>query len=165
MPAVKFSRNKASRSRFPLETLCVASSSDFFSGVPPKDHETKLGAVLVRNPTIADIPAILSLHRRCFPQPNDAGGPWNENHLRSHLHVFPEGQLLAEKDGKILGVASSLIVSLGRNPLRKHTYDHSNVHQMIDQGEIKQEQPRIHPHRNFVTQAQSDTDTEISERP
>ena len=58
-----------------------------------------------------------------YRSPTDAGGPWNENHLRSHLHVFPEGQLLAEKDGKILGVASSLIVSLGRNPLRKHTYD------------------------------------------
>ena len=91
--------------------------------MPPKDHDTKLGSVLVRNPTVDDIPAILALHRRCFPQPNDAGGPWNEKHLRSHLHVFPEGQLLAEKDGKILGVASSLIVSLGRNPLRKHTYD------------------------------------------
>jgi ribosomal protein S18 acetylase RimI-like enzyme len=91
--------------------------------VPPKDHETKMGVVLVRNPTIADIPAILALHRRCFPRESDAGGPWNEKHLRSHLHVFPEGQLIAEKDGKILGAASSLIVSLGRNPLRKHTYD------------------------------------------
>ena len=91
--------------------------------MPPKDHDTKLGSVLVRNPTVDDIPAILALHRRCFPQPGDAGGPWNEKHLRSHIHLFPEGQVLAEKDGKILGVASSLIVSVGRNPVRKHTYD------------------------------------------
>ena len=84
--------------------------------MPPKDHETKLGAVLVRNPTVDDIPAILALHRRCFPRESDAGGPWNEKHLRSHLHVFPEGQLIAEKEGKILWAAASLNVSLGRNP-------------------------------------------------
>ena len=91
--------------------------------MPLKDHDTKLGLVTVRNPTVDDIPGILALHRRCFPRPNDAGGPWSEDQLRSHFHVFPEGQILAEKDGKMLGVASSLIVSLGRNPLRKHTYD------------------------------------------
>lgn len=91
--------------------------------MPSTDQATPPGPVTVRNPTVDDIPAILSLHRRCFPQPGDAGGPWNEKHLRSHLHVFPEGQLLAERDGRILGVASSLIVTLGRNPLRKHTYD------------------------------------------
>ncbi|MDB6076317.1 MAG: carbon-nitrogen hydrolase, partial [Akkermansiaceae bacterium] len=91
--------------------------------VPPKDYATKLGPIIIRNPVVADIPAILALHHRCFPRESDAGGPWNEKQLRSHLQIFPEGQLLAERDGEILGVASSLIVSLGRDPLRKHTYD------------------------------------------
>jgi predicted amidohydrolase/ribosomal protein S18 acetylase RimI-like enzyme len=91
--------------------------------VPSKDYSTKQGSVTVRNPVVADIPEILALHRRCFPREADAGGPWNEKQLRSHLLVFPEGQLVAEKDGRILGAASSLIVSLGRDPLRKHTYD------------------------------------------
>jgi predicted amidohydrolase/ribosomal protein S18 acetylase RimI-like enzyme len=91
--------------------------------VPTHAHPSSPGPVLVRQPTVDDIPAILALHRRCFPRPGDASGSWSEKHLRSHLHVFPEGQLLAERDGSILGVASALIVSLGRNPLRKHTYD------------------------------------------
>ena len=91
--------------------------------MPLQAHPSSPGPLLVRNPTVDDIPAILALHRRCFPQPGDAGGRWHEEHLRSHLQVFPEGQLVAERDGSLLGVASSLIVTLGRNPLRKHTYD------------------------------------------
>ncbi|TAE75545.1 MAG: GNAT family N-acetyltransferase [Verrucomicrobia bacterium] len=79
--------------------------------------------VLIRNPTVDDIPAILALHRRCFPEVDKARVAWGEKHLRSHLNLFPEGQFLAERDGTLLGVASSLIVSLGRDPLRKHTYD------------------------------------------
>lgn len=77
----------------------------------------------LRHPTVDDIPAILSLHRRCFPCPGAAGAPWNEERLRSHLQIFPEGQWLAEMDGRVVGVASALIVSLGLDPLRRHTYD------------------------------------------
>jgi GNAT superfamily N-acetyltransferase len=33
--------------------------------------------------------------------------------LRNHIKLFPDGQLLAESDGRIVGSSSSLIVSLG----------------------------------------------------
>ncbi len=88
----------------------------------PKEYETEKGTVLVRNPRVDDIPAMIALHRRCFPHMVVADGAWEENELRSHLNVFEDGQLVAVIDGRIVGVASSLIVSMGRNPLRKHTY-------------------------------------------
>nr|WP_246417896.1 bifunctional GNAT family N-acetyltransferase/carbon-nitrogen hydrolase family protein [Haloferula luteola] len=88
----------------------------------PKEYETNQGPLMVRNPRVDDIPAIIALHRRCFPAMMAADGAWEESELRSHLNVFEEGQLIAEAEGKIVGVASSLIVSMGRNPLRAHTY-------------------------------------------
>ena len=33
------------------------------------------------------------------------------SHLRSHLTIFPEGQLVAELDGKVIGSCSSLIIN------------------------------------------------------
>lgn len=90
--------------------------------VLPRDYETDQGNVWVRNPAAEDIPAIIRLHRRCFPQMVAADGAWEESELKSHINVFEEGQLVAELDGKIVGVASSLIVNMGRDPMRKHTY-------------------------------------------
>ena len=40
----------------------------------------------------------------CFPGMD----PWEESHLKSHLAIFPEGQLIAELDGEIIGSCSSL---------------------------------------------------------
>jgi len=88
----------------------------------PKDYEAPGGPVRVRHPRVEDIPEMIRLHERCFPHMVDDDGTWEEAQLRSHLEVFEDGQLLAEIDGRIVGVASSLIVTLGRNPLRKHTY-------------------------------------------
>src|SRR5690606_10638754 len=47
---------------------------------------------------------------------------WQEPHLHAHQRIFPQGQFVAEIDGKIVGAAASLIVDLGRDPLRSHTW-------------------------------------------
>lgn len=88
----------------------------------PQVFETPTGAVTVRNPTEADIPTMIALHRRCFPQMMETDEAWQEDQLASHQRVFEEGQLVAESEGRIVGVASSLIVDLGHDPLRHHTY-------------------------------------------
>ncbi|MBK1828565.1 GNAT family N-acetyltransferase [Haloferula rosea] len=88
----------------------------------PRDYETDQGNVWIRNPVAEDISAIINLHRRCFPLMVAADGAWEVSELKSHLDLFEDGQLVAEIDGKIVGVASSLIVNMGRDPLRKHTY-------------------------------------------
>ena len=87
----------------------------------PQIFETPAGTLTVRNP-VDEIPQMIALHRRCFPQMIESDEAWGEDQLRSHLEYFEEGQLVAELDGRIVGVASSLIVHLGHDPLRHHTY-------------------------------------------
>lgn len=62
----------------------------------------------VRNTRREDIPAIIALCRRVYPE----SPPWGEIQLESHLAVFPEGQWVAGdlEDGSIRGMAASLIV-------------------------------------------------------
>jgi GNAT superfamily N-acetyltransferase len=45
-----------------------------------------------------------------------------EAHLLSHQRVFPQGQLVAEVGGRIVGAAATLIVDMGPDPLRPHTW-------------------------------------------
>ena len=62
--------------------------------------------VRVRNTRPDDFAAITSLTRKVYPDTP----PWAEKQLASHIDVFPEGQFVAELDGAIVGMASSLIV-------------------------------------------------------
>lgn len=61
---------------------------------------------VVRNTRPGDFPAIVDVCREVYP----ASPPWGEEQLASHLRVFPEGQLVAELEGKVVGMAASLIV-------------------------------------------------------
>lgn len=47
---------------------------------------------------------------------------WSERQLVNHLKIFPEGQIVAEKKGKLVGAVASLIIASGRDPYRAHTY-------------------------------------------
>jgi GNAT superfamily N-acetyltransferase len=63
-------------------------------------------AVIVRRTQPGDFGGIAELSRRVYPD----SPPWSLAQLTSHLAVFPEGQLVAEVDGRLLGMAASLIV-------------------------------------------------------
>jgi len=78
--------------------------------------------VKIRETTRDDIPALMALNRAAYPTLAEENVVWGESHLRSHLRVFPQGQLVAEVGGKIHGAVSSLIVDLGPDPLRHHTW-------------------------------------------
>ena len=64
--------------------------------------------VRVRQTTPADFAAVIALCERVYP----GSPPWSVEQLTSHLHVFPEGQMVAvdEATGEIVGMAASLIV-------------------------------------------------------
>ena len=76
----------------------------------------------VREATRADIPALVKLNREAYPVLAGENVVWGETHLISHQRAFPQGQLVAEAGGKILGAVASLIVDLGPDPLRLHTW-------------------------------------------
>lgn len=88
----------------------------------PFTYETKAGPVQLREASAADIPALIELYQISFPFLENAGELWDEDHLTSHQMRFPEGQIVATLGDRVLGTVSSLIVDLGTDPLRHHTF-------------------------------------------
>lgn len=65
-------------------------------------------AIVVRETRPSDFAGIIDMCRAVYPD----ALPWGEGQLRSHLEVFPEGQLVAveEGSGRLAGMAASLIL-------------------------------------------------------
>ena len=78
-------------------------------------------SVIVRQAIESDIPKIVKLQEESFADLAKFGNIWHPNELQNHLEIFPEGQLVAELDGTIVGSATSLIVSLIPN-YANHTW-------------------------------------------
>jgi ribosomal protein S18 acetylase RimI-like enzyme len=72
-------------------------------------------SVLIRPTTVADIPEIVRLQEESFAELAKLGNIWHPEELKSHLNIFPEGQLVAELEGIIVGSATSLIIHLNPN--------------------------------------------------
>ena len=77
---------------------------------------------VVRQATINDIDDIVRLNKDAYPGLAEEGVVWKRANVESHLRIFPEGQAVAEIDGRIVAACSSLIVNLGRDPYRDHTW-------------------------------------------
>jgi predicted amidohydrolase/GNAT superfamily N-acetyltransferase len=68
---------------------------------------TEKPAIVIRQMTLEDIPAVVELQSRVFPDQLS----WSADELQRHLAIFPEGQLVAvEETRKIVGSSSSLII-------------------------------------------------------
>lgn len=78
-------------------------------------------SVIVRQTLKSDIPKIVKLQEESFADLAKTGNIWHPNELQSHLDIFPQGQLVAELDGMIVGSATSLIVKL-TPPYAGHTW-------------------------------------------
>lgn len=63
--------------------------------------------LVVRNTRPADFEQVVAISKRVYPE-----DPWTFEELRSHLRVFPRGQLVATapEEGTVVGLASSLIL-------------------------------------------------------
>ena len=62
--------------------------------------------VIVRHTRSTDIKPLIELQQRVYP----TIPPWREELLQHQLRVFPQGQIVAEINGELVGAASSLIV-------------------------------------------------------
>ena len=78
--------------------------------------------IRIRQANLSDISSLVDLNHKAYPAMAKDNVVWGESHLRSHQAIFPEGQLVAVLDGKIVGAAASLIVDLSREPNRPHTW-------------------------------------------
>ncbi|MBI1338058.1 MAG: GNAT family N-acetyltransferase [Phycisphaera sp.] len=75
-----------------------------------------------RQATLNDIDELVQLNRAAYPTLAEDNIVWGRSHLESHLRIFPEGQIVAVVGQRIVGACSSLIVNLGPEPLRFHTW-------------------------------------------
>jgi predicted amidohydrolase/GNAT superfamily N-acetyltransferase len=66
-----------------------------------------MGTVSIRHTRASDIAELIALQKRSYPPEMP---PWSRTHFRQQLDAFPQGQIVAEFDGRIVGCASSLIV-------------------------------------------------------
>lgn len=66
----------------------------------------KAPQIFLRPMTPDDVPAVVELQRKVYPEEI----AWTADELARHLAVFPEGQFVVEEDGALLGSASSLII-------------------------------------------------------
>jgi predicted amidohydrolase/GNAT superfamily N-acetyltransferase len=64
----------------------------------------------------------VKLIREAYPTLAQVVVVWYRRNLVSHLRIFPDGQGVVVSNGRILASCSSLIVSLGRDPHRDHTW-------------------------------------------
>jgi GNAT superfamily N-acetyltransferase len=63
--------------------------------------------VTIRPTTPDDFTAIREISLAVYPDVP----PWDPRHLASHLAVFPQGQLVALLDDRVVGMAASLIIA------------------------------------------------------
>jgi predicted N-acetyltransferase YhbS len=76
------------------------------------DNNLDSKSIIIRNFKENDIPQIVQLQRKSFADMAKDGMIFPSSYLRNHIEIFPDGQLLAEIDGRIVGSSSSLIISL-----------------------------------------------------
>lgn len=77
----------------------------------------------IREAILADLPDLMALNRAAYSDLAEDNVVWNRAQLRSHLRIFPQGQIVALIGGEIVGAVASLIVDLGSDPLRLHTFE------------------------------------------
>jgi GNAT superfamily N-acetyltransferase len=75
----------------------------------------------LRRASSADVERLVEMNHAAYPDLVEENVVYDASMIRSHLAVFPEGQLVATRDGGIVGALSTLIVR-GKHALARHTW-------------------------------------------
>jgi ribosomal protein S18 acetylase RimI-like enzyme len=90
---------------------------------------------VIRNYDKNDFSELIRIQQECFPPPFPSDLWWNEEQLRSHITLFPEGALCLEVDGELAGSMTGLLVQFD-----PHHPDHT-WEDMTDNGYIRNHRP------------------------
>lgn len=81
-----------------------------------------MASVKVRPATPDDIAQLVNLQFEVYPPPRfPPVNRWGASHLEAHQALFPEGQLVAEADGRVVGAATTMVTTRDRAE-RPHTF-------------------------------------------
>jgi ribosomal protein S18 acetylase RimI-like enzyme len=73
----------------------------------------------IRPYTLADFEGLLEVQREAFPPPFPEELWWKREQIEAHVKTFPQGALLAEVDGVVVGSATCLLIHYDGKP---HTW-------------------------------------------
>lgn len=71
--------------------------------------------ILIRNAEVRDISAIVALNQAVYGEYS-----FQEEHVRGQINTFPEGQFVAEYQGKVIGYCATFII--GDDALKPHSW-------------------------------------------
>jgi ribosomal protein S18 acetylase RimI-like enzyme len=77
--------------------------------------------IIIKTLTENEISKVVRLQKESFADMAVYSLTWSDYSLRNHIRIFPQGQLCAEFDGRLVGSCSSLIVSL-KTDYEDHTW-------------------------------------------
>jgi GNAT superfamily N-acetyltransferase len=78
--------------------------------------------ITIRPANALDVPRLVAMNHAAYPELVAENVVWNASQLEAHLDRFPEGQLVAELGGEVVGAISTFIVPPACDPLAQHTW-------------------------------------------
>lgn len=98
------------------------------------DNEKTIPAV-IRNYQEKDFPELINIQRESFPPPFPSELWWNNEQLKNHVSLFPEGALCIEVDGVLAGSMTALLVNFDPSH-PEHSWE-----EITDNGYIRNHNP------------------------
>jgi GNAT superfamily N-acetyltransferase len=81
---------------------------------PPVTH--------IRTAVARDVPGLVALNRAAYPDLIEDDVVFHEKQIAAHIERFPDGQIIAERDGALVGAVASLILPRAIDALSPHTW-------------------------------------------
>lgn len=72
-----------------------------------EDFQRKDNPIFIRSATLEDVPAMLISEEKTWPDENQGA---TKDQIISRIKIFPEGEIIAIQNGKVLGIAASEIM-------------------------------------------------------
>jgi GNAT superfamily N-acetyltransferase len=84
--------------------------------------KSSVSASAVRVATKQDVPRLVEMNHAAYPELVEANVVWSPAQIEAHIERFPEGQIVAEVGGAVVGAISTFVVPPGRDPMAQHTW-------------------------------------------
>ncbi len=78
--------------------------------------------IQIREATLSDVPRLVELNHAAYPDLIVDGAVFDPEQIEAHIGCFPRGQLVASRDGRMVGALSTFMPSPSIPVLGQHTW-------------------------------------------
>jgi GNAT superfamily N-acetyltransferase len=93
----------------------------------------------LRRANAADVARLVEMNHAAYPELVEENVVWSAHQIEAHLARFPEGQIVASVDGRVVGAISTFVVAPSIDALAQHSWleitDHGTFARHDLQGE------------------------------